>query len=79
MTHPRNVRKGNGLVVTYSEDWGYEEGPVIKEWYYLGTDRRDAREAWEEMVFALQFNDSDDALEAEIITIEPLLEWQVRQ
>ncbi|MFI8452200.1 hypothetical protein [Streptomyces erythrochromogenes] len=65
-------------MVTYTEDWGYET-PVVKEWYYLGTDQGDAREAWEEMVFELQFNDPDDALKAEIMTIEPLIEWQVRQ
>jgi hypothetical protein len=78
MTHPRNVRKGNGHVITYTEDWGYDT-PVVKESYTLLTDPQEARDAFLEDMFALQFNDSDDALEIEILTIEPLLEWQARQ
>ncbi|MFE4367976.1 MULTISPECIES: hypothetical protein [unclassified Streptomyces] len=77
MTHPKSVRKGQGNVVTYSEA-AYGE-TVVRERYYLMKDQEECRAAWDEDMFTEQFNDPDADYRFEILNVESLLEWQVRQ
>ncbi|MEU6633797.1 hypothetical protein ABZ905_36760 [Streptomyces parvus] len=64
-------------MITYSES-AYGE-TVIRERYYILRDPEDARQAWDEQMFAEQFNDPDADYRFEILQVESLLEWQVRQ